>query len=357
MFRHRTRLITAAALVLTALVAPSAADTRVDTPSGPLTVKTHDDAVQVTVQQGGRRVLLRDTATKKEVVLDAGAFQLELGDGLKVSADQFTLKRGDKVIAEVRREAPGVTDYARPATAPAPPCPPPPAAPGLPGTPEPPLAQRDAHSEQELYDRAEALSRSGEHEKAVAAWHELLRLDPDSPSSVYAQMRLGLGYWNIARNEDRHSRDEANADERRARRQDMLTRARDAFHAVEHALLSARFNGEELSAADARRLQQASFWGAETCFYLGDYEEAARRYAVLERRYAGRPEELLALSQKWHCQVSLGREDQARAAMSRLRERLTEFKDEVFDGSLETRKREFWVKWLTAAEKAPTGSF
>src|SRR5689334_2157099 len=141
MLRNRTRLFAAAALALTALAAPAAGDTRVDTPSGPLAIKTHDDTVQVTVQQGGRRVLLRDTATKKEFVLDTGAFQLELGEGLKVSADQFTLKRGDKVIAEVLREAPGVTYYAQPATAPAPPCPPPPAAPGLPGTPEPPLAQ------------------------------------------------------------------------------------------------------------------------------------------------------------------------------------------------------------------------
>jgi hypothetical protein len=99
---HFLRPVALAAVVL--MAGPAAAQTRVETPAGLLTIQTHDEAVQVVVQQGGRRVLLVDESSHQKVVIDAGLFTQKLPGGLTVSAGTFTLKRGEQVVAEVTRE-------------------------------------------------------------------------------------------------------------------------------------------------------------------------------------------------------------------------------------------------------------
>jgi hypothetical protein len=94
-------------LVLTVALLTSGqapAQTRVETPAGVVTVQTHDDSVEVVVQQGGKRVLLVDESSHQKVVIDAGLFTQKLPGGLSVSTSSFTLKRGDEVVATVTRE-------------------------------------------------------------------------------------------------------------------------------------------------------------------------------------------------------------------------------------------------------------
>ena len=106
-------LIVAATLLLLLAGPPAAwyapAIYRIATNQGLLIVETDDDAVEVTVKQNGKLVKLVDRKTGREVTLKAGVYQLELsGDnrkqGLTLETNQFTLIRGGREIARVRRE-------------------------------------------------------------------------------------------------------------------------------------------------------------------------------------------------------------------------------------------------------------
>ncbi len=73
---------------------------------GTLEIKTFDEDVEVSILQDGREITILDTKTGNKVTLYAGEYQLKLsgekGD-LQLSTDTFTLRRGEKVIVEVRR--------------------------------------------------------------------------------------------------------------------------------------------------------------------------------------------------------------------------------------------------------------
>jgi len=112
--RRRTPLLAAAALLLLGLgvgaylLAPVIF--RLQTPQGTLIVEIDEqeaDNVKLSVKQGGRQIELLDLKTKKEITLNAGAYELELvggKDGLTLTTKQFDLKRGDRKIATVTFE-------------------------------------------------------------------------------------------------------------------------------------------------------------------------------------------------------------------------------------------------------------
>jgi serine/threonine protein kinase len=80
---------------------------RIATNQGLLVIETEDRDVQVSVKQNGELIKLIDRKTGREVTLKAGTYQLELSggkNGLKLETDHFTLKRGGRQIARVRRE-------------------------------------------------------------------------------------------------------------------------------------------------------------------------------------------------------------------------------------------------------------
>ena len=82
---------------------------RIATDKGELIVETDDPSIDVSVKQGGNQVVIMDLQTRKQIELRSGQYEMELvGDksGLSLSTDRFTLRRGDKVIVSVRREAP-----------------------------------------------------------------------------------------------------------------------------------------------------------------------------------------------------------------------------------------------------------
>jgi serine/threonine protein kinase len=82
---------------------------RIVTDSGELVIETDDREIEVVVKQGGQQVTIVDPKTKDRIDLKAGRYELELaggGEGLKLSTSRLTLKRGDKTVVTVRREAP-----------------------------------------------------------------------------------------------------------------------------------------------------------------------------------------------------------------------------------------------------------
>ena len=92
---------------------------RIATDEGVLVIETDDPSIEVVVKQGSKRVTIIDPQTKNRIELHSGQYELELaGDkpGLKLSTEQFTLKRGDKTVVTVRREAPVQAPKAQPAS-------------------------------------------------------------------------------------------------------------------------------------------------------------------------------------------------------------------------------------------------
>lgn len=82
---------------------------RIVTDWGTLIIETDDDDIHVVVKQGGKNIMIVDTKTQQKLELRSGKYEVELKGapkGWSLSKDGFELKRGDKVIVSVRREAP-----------------------------------------------------------------------------------------------------------------------------------------------------------------------------------------------------------------------------------------------------------
>jgi WD40 repeat protein/tRNA A-37 threonylcarbamoyl transferase component Bud32 len=107
--RWRRWIIAAAAafvLLLAAVVY------RITTDKGELVITTDAEDVEVIVKRKGEQVTIVDLQTKQKVELRSGEYVAELGkggEGLALSTKNFTIKRGEKTIVEVRLEpsAPG----------------------------------------------------------------------------------------------------------------------------------------------------------------------------------------------------------------------------------------------------------
>ncbi len=88
-----------------ALLLVFAAVITVVTNRGTLEIRTFDEDVKVSVLKNGQTVEIVDTKTKKTVILHAGRYELRLSDGkpgLWLSTNKFALRRGDRIIVEVR---------------------------------------------------------------------------------------------------------------------------------------------------------------------------------------------------------------------------------------------------------------
>ena len=83
---------------------------RLATNKGQVVIETDDPDVTVVLREKEGEATIIDAKTKEEVTLKAGDYQVELLQakmGLRLSAKEFTLKRGDKQIVSVRWAPPG----------------------------------------------------------------------------------------------------------------------------------------------------------------------------------------------------------------------------------------------------------
>jgi hypothetical protein len=82
---------------------------RIQTDKGELVITTESEDVDVVVRKGGKVVWIIDTKTKKSIRLDSGTYELELKgapEGLKLSIDRATVRRGETVLARIERVLP-----------------------------------------------------------------------------------------------------------------------------------------------------------------------------------------------------------------------------------------------------------
>ncbi len=216
--------------------------------------------------------------------------------------------------------------------------------------------------EQATYDAARlAYARQGSLKEELrdytTAEQRLLGALEQYPASLQApaaRRLLGLSYWTEARLKDQALRipglsedEKRNYDQRRI---ELLLKSAENFEKAEEQLLARQRTGP-LSPNESQYLKQVSFWGADCYFWLHRYEESIRRYGTLALRYQGLPEELIALSQLYSSYASNRQNDKAMGTLKRLQETVEKLPDGVFDGSLPTHKREYWVKLLAEINK------
>jgi WD40 repeat protein len=88
--------------------AAAAAVYRIQTDNGELIITTNHTDIEVVVRQAGQFVRIIDTKTGREIKLDGGLFELEVkgqGEGLKLTVDKASLRRGDTILATVTYNA------------------------------------------------------------------------------------------------------------------------------------------------------------------------------------------------------------------------------------------------------------
>ncbi|HUT88198.1 MAG TPA: protein kinase [Thermoguttaceae bacterium] len=76
------------------------------TDRGTVQIRTLVEDVNVSISQGGREITILDGKLNKEVSLRSGQYEADIDGGpgdLRLSADSFVLKRGGRVIVEVKR--------------------------------------------------------------------------------------------------------------------------------------------------------------------------------------------------------------------------------------------------------------
>jgi WD40 repeat protein/serine/threonine protein kinase len=102
--RRRSRLVIATAILF--FLVAGLAVYRFATDNGELVIQTGNDDVEVIVSKSGKVVKIIDTKSGKHVTLNSGEYELALKDGpegLILSPDKMTLKRGETVLATITR--------------------------------------------------------------------------------------------------------------------------------------------------------------------------------------------------------------------------------------------------------------
>jgi serine/threonine protein kinase len=107
LFRRRRSFAIAAAILMFIVAGLLGVGVyRIATDTGELVIETDSDDVEVVVSKSGEVVKIIDTKSGKYVTLNSGKYELALKDGpdgLKLSTGKVTLKRGETVLATVKR--------------------------------------------------------------------------------------------------------------------------------------------------------------------------------------------------------------------------------------------------------------
>lgn len=82
---------------------------RIKTDTGEYVVETVDDDVEIAVKQGGKLVTIFDPKSGQKLILKSGEYEFEINGkptGWKLDIEKATLKRGDVIVAKIRKENP-----------------------------------------------------------------------------------------------------------------------------------------------------------------------------------------------------------------------------------------------------------
>jgi hypothetical protein len=146
--------------------------------------------------------------------------------------------------------------------------------------------------------------------------------------------------------------------------EEMLQAAYDEFRKAEELLLAAKD-------PDPVVVKKTMFWAADCAYWVGVYEDSARRYEKLAARYQGKVNELEALAGLHRtCTEAAADTREKDPARRKEAERLwtqraltayagvvramDSLAESEFDGTTEPRKKAYWLRWVS--ENKPRGA-
>lgn len=187
---------------------------------------------------------------------------------------------------------------------------------------------------------AETVADDGEHNEAIARIEKTLGLYPDDARSVHLRFRLAECYRASAAEVKAGDSDGTNVGEKRQR----YSAAAAEFGKVVGALAARDEDG--LSGAEQAELKSAYVQRADCLFEAGRFAEAAPAYAEVLWRYEREPMAVPAALQIVHCNLRLGRRDDAKRGLERVRWLLSKIPAAAFDRERAMPGRGYWEELL-----------
>lgn len=187
---------------------------------------------------------------------------------------------------------------------------------------------------------AETLADDSEHDEAITRIEKTLGLYPEDARGVHLRFRLGESYRASA---GRMKAEEDDAAVVKAKRERQSAAAVEFGKVV--GALAAR-DEDVLSAAERAELKSAYVQRADCLFEAGRYGEAAPAYAEVLWRYEREPVAVPAALQIVHCNLRLGRRDEAKRGLERVRWLLGKIPAAAFDRERAMPGRGYWEELL-----------
>lgn len=187
---------------------------------------------------------------------------------------------------------------------------------------------------------SETLADDGEYDEAITRIEKTLGLYPEDARSVHLRFRLGECYRASS---ERMTAAEDDAAAARVKRERLSAAAVEFGRVV--VALAAR-DEDVLSAVERAELKSAYVQRADCLFEAGRYAEAAPAYAEVLWRYEREPVAIPAAMQIVHCNLRLGRRDDARRGLERVRWLLGKIPAAAFDRERAMPGRGYWEELL-----------
>lgn len=187
---------------------------------------------------------------------------------------------------------------------------------------------------------------------ALPLLEQVLRSYPESEGAVKARFQLAECHRLLAVQDAQDFRTQvlANPEARSHAEKEYYRRLEEAAQNYQQvAEVLAKREAKSLTAEEQLQLRQASFGAAEAWSNRGNYKKALARYEQLAILYAGRVEELHALSGIAQCHWRDGQAILAKGQVERLRKALQALPDSAFQG--EPWSRAEWEKWLAEVSR------
>ena len=206
--------------------------------------------------------------------------------------------------------------------------------------------EADEHR-QGLFELGSMLYKLGRYPEAIERLQEAVTRFPDHPQTPLIRYKLADSL-RLSAGEIKESLDKAMPDREREElvrlRTERLQEAQGLFLQVRKDIEALDELG--LDELDRRLLRNAMYFRADCAFELGDYESAIRWYDAAAQRYPQDPSSLVAMMQIVSAYAEQGKWREAQTAQERVRQRLEEIPDEMFDDPNLPIDQRHWERWI-----------
>ena len=220
-----------------------------------------------------------------------------------------------------------------------------------------PTVDRKTH-ENSLYLLGQILFQTQKFDQAALCLKEATRQYPGNAKVLNVREQLAECYKQLAKIETERLKDDLNSDARahiNGKRLNYLEQAALTYQSLADDL-EARAKINPLGPEELKMLRAALFGAADQIFEKNDFDEALRRYEILQQRYRRQVEGLIACQRIWTCwgkmKSSPAQEQRAtkavqnavKNAMDDLRE--MDENSPAFHGGGGVWKKQDWHNWL-----------